>query len=190
VHEANSVADHRGDAWGQLVQVTLSDVFGANRRTVVDLGQDQVLFLQDDVKLLAEDLRIQQVLDAQSDPRGLVGVGRSDPAFGGAERVLAEKALGQPVEFLVVGHDQVRVARDDESRHVDIAINESVEFRQEDGRVHHHAVADDGRHSGIENARGYELKCELLPFDDDAVTGVMAALVAHHKIHVASQKVG
>ena len=92
-------------------EVLLGDLVGVERQPVVDLGEHAVLLAQREVELLAEDLRVEQVLHAQADAQRLVGVRRADAALGGAELVLAEEALGHAVELLVVRHDQVRVAR-------------------------------------------------------------------------------
>ncbi len=110
------------------------------------------------------------------------------PALGGAQRVAAEEAFGQAVKLLVVGHDQVRVARDDESRDVHVAFDEFVQLRQQHGRVDDDAIADHRRHAGIENARRDELEGELLTVDHDAVAGVVAALITNDHVHVARQK--
>ena len=84
----------------------------------------------------------------------------------------------------------MRVTRDDQSRNVDVALKKGVQFRQKHRRVDDHAVADDGRYAGIENARGNELERELSTLDHDAVPGVVTTLIADDKVHVTSQKVG
>ena len=86
---------------------------GSRLYTLARIG---VLLLQHHVELLAEDLGVEEVLDPQAHPRGLVGVGRADAPLGGAQLVLAQVALGQPVELVVVGHDQVGVAADQQPR--------------------------------------------------------------------------
>ena len=58
---------------------------------------------------------------------------------------------------------------------------------EQDRGVDDDAVADDRRHARVENARGDELEGELSSVDDDAVTGVVAALVANDHVHVARQ---
>ena len=63
VHEAHRVPDHRGQGWRDLVEVLRGDLVAVNGKTVVDLCQDGVLFAQDHVELLTEDLRVEQVLD-------------------------------------------------------------------------------------------------------------------------------
>jgi hypothetical protein len=94
------------------------------------------------------------------------------------------------VELLVIGHDQVRVARDQEPRDVDVLGAEGVEFGEQHRGVYDDAVADH-RHDGrVEHPRGHELECEGLAVHDDAVSGVVAALVTNDHVHVTSEEVG
>ena len=62
---------------------------------------------------LAQDLLVEEVLDADAEARDLVAVRRADAATGGADLGLAEEALGRLVESDVVRRDQVRVGADD-----------------------------------------------------------------------------
>jgi hypothetical protein len=71
--------------------------------------------------LLAQDLGVEEVLDADSEARGLVRVAGPDPALGGADLELSELRLARVVELYVVGHDQVRVRRDPQGGDVDPA---------------------------------------------------------------------
>ena len=134
-----------GSRRGDHRQVLLADLVGVERQAVVDLGQHAVLLAQREVELLAEDLGVEQVLHAQADAQRLVGVGGADAALGGAELVLAEEALGDAVELLVVRHDQVRVARELHARRVDALAREHVELGDEHRGVDDDAVADDRR---------------------------------------------
>ena len=162
----------------------------AEREPVVDLGQDGVLLLERDVELLAEDLGVEEVLDPEADPRRLVRVGRADAALGRAQGVLAEEALGHPVELLVVRHDQVRVAAHHEAAGVDALGGQRVELLEQHRRVDHDAVADDRRDVVVEDAARHQLQREGLAVHDDAVAGVVATLVAHDHVHLASEMVG
>ena len=107
VEEPDGVGDHGRDPRRVLVEVRVGDLGGGHREPVVDAREHAVLLLEHDVELLAEDLLVEQVLDAQPDARGLVGVGGADAALGRPERVAPQEALGHPVELLVVRHDQV-----------------------------------------------------------------------------------
>ena len=190
VDHADGVAHHGLDPWGVLAQVVVGDVAGGQGEAVVDLGQDGVLLLEDDIELLAEDLGVEEVLDPQADPRRLVGVRRADAPLGRAEGVLAEKALGHPIELLVVRHDQVGVAAHDQPADVDAPCRQAVELLEQDGRVDDDAVADDRRDVLVEDAARHQLEREGLAVDDDAVAGVVATLVAHHHVHLAGNEVG
>ncbi len=190
VDDADRVAHHGLDPRGVLTQVVVRDVAGIERQAVVHLGQDGVLLLEGDVELLAEDLGVEEVLHAQADAGRLVGVGGADAALGRAQRVLAQEALGHPVQLLVVRHDQVRVAAHDQPAGVDAPGGEAVELVEQHGRVDHDAVADDGRDVVVEDAARHQLEGEGLAVDDDAVAGVVATLVAHHQVHLAGEEVG
>ncbi len=185
---------------------TVSSIIGSRRGTiarycsqissassgqaVVDLGQHAVLLAQREVELLAEDLGVEQVLHAQADAQRLVGVGGADAALGGAELVLAQEALGDAVELLVVRHDQVRVARELHARRVDALALEHVELVDEHRGVDHHAVADDGGDVRIEHAARHQLQREHLVADDDAVSRVVTTLVANDEVALLRQVVG
>ena len=190
VDHAHRVAHHGLDTRRVLAQVARRDVAGVQREAVVDLGQDGVLLLEGHVELLAEDLGVEEVLDPDADAGRLVGVRGADAALGRPQRVLAEEALGHPVELLVVRHDQVRIATHDEAAGVDALGGQAVELLEQHGGVDDDAVADDRRDVVVEDAARHELQCEGLAVDDDAVAGVVATLVAHDHVHLAGEEVG
>ena len=76
-----------------------------------------------------QDLLVEQVLDADPEPRRLVGVAGAD-ARGGWCRSAGCRACASPgrVEQQVVGHDQVRVGRDAQAADVDAARAQRVEL--------------------------------------------------------------
>ena len=84
----------------------------------------------------------------------------------------------------------MRVARDDQSRDVNVLGAQRIQFGEQDGGVHHDAVADDRRDRGVQDARGHELERERFVIDDDSVSGVVATLVAHRHVHVTRHEVG
>ena len=190
VDEGHGVAHHGLDAGGVLAQVALADGLDLDGQAVVHLGQDGVLLLQRHLELLAEDLGVEQVLDPQPHPAGLVGVGRADAPPGRAQRVLAQIALGHPVELLVVRHDQVGVAAHHHPAHVDPLGRQRVELGQEHPGVDDHAVADDRGDVGVEDPARHQLQGEGLAVDHHRVPGVVAALVADDHLHVTGQQVG
>jgi hypothetical protein len=56
------------------------DFLEVERRRAVDALEPDVLLLQRELDLLAQDLRVEEILDADPEPRGLVRVRRPDPA--------------------------------------------------------------------------------------------------------------
>ena len=90
-----------------------------------------------------QDLRVEQVLDADADPGRLVGVGRADPAAGRPDLEVAELPLARAVERDVPRHDQVRVAGDeDEARPCVAPALEVVELVDQDLGIDDAAGAD------------------------------------------------
>jgi hypothetical protein len=163
---------------------------GIEAQAVVDLGQHQVLLGDGDAQLLAEDLRVEQVLQPDTHSGRLVGVGGADAALGRAELVLAQVALDQAVELLVVRQDQVGVARHLQARAVDALGREHVHLGEQHHRVDHHAVADDRRDVVVEHAGRHELQGERLAVHHQRVAGVVAALVADDRRHLLGDEVG
>jgi len=90
------------------------DVLDVERLEVVDTLEPDVLLGHRQLELLPKDLRVEQILDADAYARGLVRVGRADPAAGRADLQAAETALTRTVERDVPRHHEVSVARDEE----------------------------------------------------------------------------
>jgi hypothetical protein len=111
VDEERGVRDERPQP-PRVALVAGGDVLEGERLVVVHALQPDVLLGEGGLDLLAQDLRVEQVLDADPDPGGLVGVGRPDPTPSGADLQLAEPLLAGAVERDVPGHDQVGVAGD------------------------------------------------------------------------------
>ena len=189
VEDVHGVVDHRLEPRRHR-EVLLRHLLEVEGQAVVDLREHRVLLAQREVELLAEDLGVEQVLHAQADAQRLVGVGGADAALGGAQLVLAQAALGDAVELLVVRHDQVRVARELHARHVDALGREHVELGDQHRGVDHHAVADDRRDVRVEHAARHELEREDVVADHDAVARVVAALVADDVVGLLGEVVG
>ena len=68
--------------------------------------------------------------------------------------------------------------------------DERVELLDEHRGVDHHAVADHRRDVRVEHAARHELEREHVVADDDAVAGVVAALVADHEVRLLREVVG
>ena len=82
------------------------------------------------------------------------------------------------------------VARHLEPRAVDAPRLEHRHLVEEHLRVDHHAVADDRGDVAVEHAARDQLQGEGLAVDDERVPGVVAALVAHHQVHLLGEEVG
>ena len=92
--------------------VPRGDVLELERLVLVDALEPDVLLRERGLDLLAQDLRVEQVLDADPEAGRLVGVGGPDPAPRRPDLELAEPLLARAVDRDVPRHDQVRVARD------------------------------------------------------------------------------
>ena len=93
-------------------QVVLGHRLQVELRRLGVRAQREALGLHRGDDLLLEDLLVEQVLDADAQARGLVGVAGADAAPRGADLQLAELRLARVVEEHVVRHDQVRVGAD------------------------------------------------------------------------------
>ena len=140
--------------------------------------------------LLAQDRLVEQVLDADAEPRGLVGVAGADAAPRGADPELAQLRLARAVEQHVVGHDQVRVGRDLQAADVDAAALQPLDLVEQHLRVDHDAVADRAGLAGIEDPGRDQVELELLAVADDRVAGVVAALEADTRSALLGEQVG
>ena len=106
VEHEGGVGDHRAQPLGVGEQV-VDDLVDGDRAAVVDLHEQVVLLLEGALDLLAQDVLVEEVLDADAEPVDLVGVGRADAAAGGADLGVAEEPLGD----LVDGAGGTRVIR-------------------------------------------------------------------------------
>src|SRR5579863_5227898 len=173
-----------------VVKVGPGDVVKRKCQAVVDLRQDEVFLPQDDVELLAEDLRVEQVLHAQADARRLVRIGGPDTAFSRAQAVLTEVTLGEGIQLLMVGHNKMSTARYDKARTVDASAGQRVHLVDQELGLDHDTVADHGSYIGVQDAAWHKLKGEPLAVDHDGVASVVAPLVAHNHLHLFGEQVG
>src|SRR5919197_3042238 len=154
----------------------------------VDALEPDVLLGERDLELLAQDLRVEEVLDADPEPHGLVRVGRPDAAFRRADPELAEPALARAVDDDVPRHDHVRVARQADALGRDPARFEVVQLLDEDWRVDDAPGAD---HALLapQDPRRHVAQLVGLAVGDDRVAGVRAAVVAADEIGALRQQV-
>ena len=109
VHEQRRIGDVRRQPLGEaeVGRHHLLDVVG---RELVHALQPHVLLLDGELELLAQDLRVEEVLHANPDARGLVRVGGTDSAARRPDLEPAEPALASAIERDVPGHDEMRVS--------------------------------------------------------------------------------
>ena len=187
VDEQRRVADDRAQPL-RVALVAGGDLLEVEAVDLVDALEPDVLLGERDLDLLAQDLRVEHVLHADADARGLVGVGRADAAAGRADLELAEPALGGLVDRDVPRHDQVRVPGDDDDRRVDAARLELVELGDQHLGVDDAAGADHRDLAGDHAARRLA-DLERLVADDDRVPGVRPALVTADDIRTLREQV-
>ena len=149
-----------------------------------------LLVLEGGHDLLAQDLLVEQVLDPDPDPVGLVGIGRADPTAGGADRELAQLQFLGRIDQHVVGHDQVGVRGNPEVGGRDAGPVEPFDLLQQHARVDDHAVADHAELVLMQDAGGDQVELVLLVPVHDGVAGVVAALEAHDRGGVLGQQIG
>jgi len=162
-------------------------------RVEVDLllerAQRLALGLQGGLDLLLEDPLVEQVLDADAQPRGLVGVAGADSALGGADRVLAQLLLALEVEHQVVGHDHVGVGGQLQPADVHAPLAQAVDLGGQYRRVDDDAVADDAQAPRVEDARGDQVELVRLATADDGVAGVVPTLEADDDVRTFGKEV-
>ena len=190
VHNRHGVANHRCHSRCEFTEIEVENFVHLEGQAVVHLGENGVLLTQNHVKLFAKDHWIEQVLNAKSDTGRLVGVRRPNAALGCAEGVFTQEPFNHTVQLLVVRHDQVSVAGNDQSRSVDAFSLQRVNLLQQHRGINHDTVTNDWGEVRIEHTRGDELQGEGFAVNHDAVTGIVTALIADDHIHFGSEEVG
>jgi hypothetical protein len=165
------------------------DLLDVERVDAVDALEPDVLLARRELDLLAQDLRVEQVLHPDPDPRCLVRVRRPDASSRRPDLETSEPALACPVERNVPGHDQVRVARDeDEPVGAPAASLELVELCDEHVRVDDAACADRARDAAHDPGRD-RADLEGLAVDDDCVACVGTTLVPTDEVGLLGEQV-
>ena len=138
----------------------------------------------------AEPLLIAHLVDLDTVPRDLVGVGGSHALTGRAELLSTALALVQTVEQRVPWHEEVRAVRDAQVRRGDAVTLEIRELVAEDLEIDDRAGPDDAERVRVEDAGRHEMQLERPVLVHDRVPGVVAALVPDDHIRLLRQKVG
>ena len=170
-------------------QVLLGHRLQVERGVALERAQHELLGLERGHDLLLEDLLVEQVLDADAQPRRLVGVAGADPALGRADLELAELRLAGVVEHQVVRHDHVRVGAHPQVADVDAALLQAVDLADQHGRVDDDAVADHAGRARVEDAGRDQVELEDLVAAHDRVPGVVAALEARDDGRVLGEQI-
>jgi hypothetical protein len=187
VDEQRRVGDVRSQPLRERL-VRRRDLLQLERLVLVHTLEPEVLLHERRLDLLAQDLRVEQVLHADPEPGRLVGVRGPDPAPRRPDLQLPEPPLARAVDRDVPRHDQVRVARDPQRRGGDAAGLEPVDLLQQHLRVDDAAGAEHARLAG-EDPGGKVAELERLAVDDDRVPGVRPALVAADDVAVLREQV-
>ncbi len=187
VDEQRGVGDH----WAQprcVSLVLLDEPLELDPLFAVHALEPEVLLGERDLDLLAQDLRLEDVLDADPEPHRLVGVAGADAALRRPDRQLAEAPLARLVDRHVPRHDQVGVAGEAYEAGFHAARAKVVELRDEDRRVDDAARADHAL-LALQDPRGDVLQLVRLAVGHDRVAGVGAAVVAADEVGVTGEQV-
>ena len=169
----------------------LQHLFGDQRLAVVDLDQHLVLELQCGFDLLGQRRLVEHVGDPDPDAGDLVLVARADAATGGADLLAARVPLDHLVHGDVVRHQQVRIGGDQQAFGVDAAVLQALQLVEQHTGVDDHAVADHVGDAWCEDARGDQVKGEVLASrQHHGMAGVVAALIPHDPLDAAPEKIG
>ena len=181
-----------GDVGAQALghrQVLVANLVHGVGGQVVDELELGVHAGESGLQLVAEQRLVQHVLHAQANAGHLVLIARTDAALGGTDVLLAELLLKGAIQIDVVRHDDMRVATDLEVLGGDAVGLEHVNLLKDNLGVDDAAVTDHRHVVGIHDAGRHLVQAVLLAVDDDGVTGVVAARVAHDSIEVAGDQV-
>ena len=169
--------------------VALGEIRELERLGAVDALEPDVLLGERDLDLLAQDLRVEQVLDADPEPRGLVRVRRADAALASC-RSAASRAAARCAWSIATCHGMIRCASP-ESRTTSVEMpraSRSSSSRDEDLGVDH-AAAPRTHSLPWRIPDGHVVELELLVADDDRVPRVRPALVAADEVRMLGEQV-
>ena len=188
VEQGNGVADERAEIVGRFFDLNEQRVdierfrAHANQHLVLGFGLDP-----DPV----EEVVFKNIAEAQAGAVHLVAVSRADATLGGADLLaVAELAFLRAVKLLVVLQDDVRAVGDEQAvAEVDPALGQILQLVHQADDIDHQAVADHAFAVFAQDTRRREVEHIFLVADLHGVAGVVAALVAHHPVHVRGEYV-
>ena len=188
IHQKRRIGDVRGEPLGEA-EMRLHDLLDVEWLQLVHALQPDVLLCGRELDLLPQNLRVEQVLDANPDAGGLVGIRGADPPPGRTDLQTAELALPGAIQRDVPGHDQVGVSGDEQkvSGLVPASL-EIVELGDENARIDDAAGPDRAALGGDDPRRDLPDLVGLAG-DDDRVAGVRTALVAADEIRLLGEQI-
>ena len=161
----------------------------------IDLGQVKppakgLVVGQQAFDLAFKSLGIGKVRDADRPAADLVLIGRANAATGGADLACARLGLARGVQIAVNGQDQGGVVGQNQKVRRDLhALRANAGYLVQQGpRIDHHAIADH-RQLALDHAGGEKRELVDLFADHEGVSGIVAALKAHHHIGPVRQPV-
>ena len=141
-------------------------------------------------QLLGKACFIQQIGHPDRAARHLVFIGRADALAGSADLGGATRSFARAIKRGMVRQDDRTGFRHFQPRgDFDANRLQLVDLAQQIRHRQHHAIADIAGHAGAHNARRNQLQGGLLAADDERVSGIVAALKAHHALRVIGQPV-
>src|SRR5258708_4162096 len=157
----------------------------------IEAAQQGIVMQQQMVELVAEAGGVGEVAQAYGAAPDLVLIGRADAAAGGADLLLAARLLACAVDLSVRGQDQRRVLGDLEAvrRDDDALVADGVDLPEQGPGIDDDDVADDRQLVRAHHARGQQAQPVLDIADDQRMSGIVAALEAHHYVGALRQPI-
>ena len=164
--------------------------FRRQRQPVVDLRRSTAFFsFSTTVELLAEDLRVEKVLHAETERSALSAYAGPMPRFVVPSLFFPSRRSVSASSSWWYGRMRCALPLTQESAAVDALLVEPSSSASSTARVDHDAVADDRRDVVVEDAAGHQLQRERLTTYDNRVPGVVPALVADDDLHLLGDEV-
>src|SRR5580704_4485757 len=143
--------------------------------------RDHILLATGVFNVDLKEWKIQQIGYEQATPAHFVLISGADAAGSGPDLHSSRRIFGSQLDQAVVGKNHMRPVADEEvAVYFHPGIPQRPNFLEEGHGVKHDAIANDAAAAGAQDAAGHQLQNELLAFDNDRVSGVVAAGIARH----------